>query len=1181
MELLRSVLKQLPEFQELTAALEGGRSPAALSGLAAVHRAHFAAALGEETGRPVAVVCADEGEAARMARDLSFLTGTSVPVLSARAFVFHNVATVSRQWEHRRLKLLWQLSQGEVPCLVATVEALQQRTLPPAVLASACRVLEPGRSIDLDQLTQALAAAGYTRCDQVEGAGQFALRGGILDVYSPGMAAPVRAEFWGDELDTMGTFDPSTQRRTENVDRAVLLPAAETLPQLAHGGLSGLLERLDQLSAKARRDGNEDLAVTLQQDRDALGEGRSFPAADRYLPLIYPKVATAADFLPLDACVLFSESSRVGERAKTYQWQLEEDVKTLLERGELDGSCGELCLPFDRLCRRLEDFPFAYLDSFSLSSYPVYPKCLLSVMAKQLPSFGASLETAVQDLSHYQSAGFGVLVLVSSEQRCLNLQNLLREQKVKSAVDFALKALPKPGQILLTVGGLSGGLEYPDLKLAVITEGQEGAVKKPRRAPAAKQGPTNRQKLKSYADLSPGDLVVHEHHGVGRYVGMVKMTTDGIEKDYVKLAYAGSDVLYVPATQLDLISKYIGGGEEAQETRKLSKLGGTDWARAKTKAKKAVEDLAKGLIQLYAQRQRQPGFAFSPDSPWQREFEEQFEYTETDDQLRCVEEIKRDMERPVPMDRLLCGDVGYGKTEVAFRAMMKCVLDGKQAAVLVPTTVLARQHYLTALRRFAKYPVSIDVVSRFRTQAQMKETLRKVENGAVDILIGTHRLFNKDVKFKDLGLLVVDEEQRFGVKHKEKLKERFAQVDVLTLSATPIPRTLNMAMSGIRDMSTLEEPPADRLPVQTYVLEHNWPVLADAMRRELERGGQVFYLHNRVETIDRTAARIQQMLGEDAAVGVAHGKMTQEAIDDVMSRMTDGEINILVCTTIIETGIDLPNANTLIIEDADHLGLAQLHQLRGRVGRSTRRAFAYLTYRRGKVLSEVAAKRLSAIREFAEFGSGFKIAMRDLEIRGAGNVLGPEQSGFMLSVGYDMYLKLLEEAVLTEQGQPVPARTECAADLSIAASIPDRYVPAPEQRMDLYRRIAAIRSEEDADDLVDELIDRYGEPPRTVNNLISVALLRAAAAQADITDISQKSGQLVFTLSQFDLERFSRLCGAEKYKNRLLLTPGDTPRFTLRLKKEENPLRAASGLVADYSRAEGALPPDKPAAPGA
>ena len=1163
MEILRSVLRELPEFQQLLAALDSGQSPAAVSGLAAVHRAHFAACLGQESGRPVVVVCADEGEAERMARDLSFLTGGEVPVLAARSFLFHNIATVSRQWEHRRLRLLYRLTRGEVPCLVATVEALLQRTLPPEALERACAALAVGQTADLEELTAHLTEAGYVRCEQVEGPGQFALRGGILDVYSPAMEAPVRAEFFGDEVDALGIFDPVTQRRTANVEQAVLLPAAETLPHLAPGGLAGLLKQLDQRSAAAVRDGLEELAATLRQDREALEEGRSFPAADRYLPLIYPELATAADYLPYDACVLFSESSRVGERAKTWQWQLEEDVKTLLERGELDGACGALSRSYDQLCRRLEDFPFAYLDSFALSAYPAAPRCVLSLMAKQLPSFGASLETAVQDLSHYQSAGFSVLVLVSSEQRALNLQTLLREQKVKAGVDFALKALPRPGQILLTVGGLSGGMEYPGLKLAVITEGQSGGVRK-RPRPVKKEA-TNRQKLKSYADLSPGDLVVHEHHGVGRYVGMVKMPADGIEKDYVKIAYAGTDVLYVPATQLDLVSKYIGGGEDAQETKKLSKLGGTDWERAKTKAKKAVADLAKGLIQLYAQRQRQPGFAFSPDSPWQREFEEQFEYSETDDQLRCIGEIKRDMERPVPMDRLLCGDVGYGKTEVAFRAMMKCVLDGKQAAILVPTTVLARQHYLTALRRFAKYPVNIDVVSRFRTPAQMKETLRRVEEGRVDILIGTHRLFNKDVRFKDLGLLVVDEEQRFGVQHKEKLKELSKQVDVLTLSATPIPRTLNMALSGIRDMSTLEEPPMDRQPVQTYVLEHDWGVLSDAMRRELERGGQVYYLHNRVETITRTAARIKEMLGEDVAVAVAHGKMSQEELNDVMTRMSDGEVDVLVCTTIIETGIDIANANTLIIEDADHMGLAQLHQIRGRVGRSTRRAYAYLTYRRGKVLTEVASKRLGAIREFAEFGSGFKIAMRDLEIRGAGNVLGPEQSGFLLSVGYDMYLKLLEEAVLEERGEKPERPTECAADLSVAASIPDRYVPSPEQRMDLYRRIAAIRSEADADDVMDELIDRYGDPPRTVNNLISVALLRADAARNGISQIDQKGANLNFYLDQFDLQRVSALCGLEKYRSRLLFSAGERPYLALRLKKGEDALKFGRRLVEDYA----------------
>ena len=753
------------------------------------------------------------------------------------------------------------------------------------------------------------------------------------------------------------------------------------------------------------------------------------------------------------------------------------------------------------------------------------------------------------------------MVLVSSEQRALNLQALLREQKMTTAVDFQLHELPGYGKAVIAVGGLTAGMEYPVGRFAVLTEGQSLLGKKRRSKPV-----TNRQKLGSYADLSPGDLVVHEHHGVGRFLEMTKMTVDGVQKDYVKIAYAGADVLYVPATQLDLVSKYIGSGEDAQETRKLSRLGGTDWEKAKTRAKKAVKDLAKGLIQLYAERQRQPGFAFSPDSPWMKEFEDEFEYAETDDQLRCIAEIKQDMEQARPMDRLLCGDVGYGKTEVAFRAIMKCVLDGKQAAILVPTTVLARQHYLTAKQRFAKYPVEIDVVSRFRTQAQMKDTLRRLEQGGIDLLIGTHRLFQKDVKFKDLGLLVIDEEQRFGVQHKEKLKELSKQVDVLTLSATPIPRTLNMALSGIRDMSTLEEPPMDRQPVQTYVLEHDWGVLSDAMRRELERGGQVYYLHNRVETITRTVARIKEMLGEDVAVAVAHGKMSQEELNDVMTRMSDGEVDVLVCTTIIETGIDIANANTLIIEDADHMGLAQLHQIRGRVGRSTRRAYAYLTYRRGKVLTEVASKRLGAIREFAEFGSGFKIAMRDLEIRGAGNVLGPEQSGFLLSVGYDMYLKLLEEAVLEERGEKPERPTECAADLSVAASIPDRYVPSPEQRMDLYRRIAAIRSEADADDVMDELIDRYGDPPRTVNNLISVALLRADAARNGISQIDQKGANLNFYLDQFDLQRVSALCGLEKYRSRLLFSAGERPYLALRLKKGEDALKFGRKLVEDYAK---------------
>ncbi len=1162
MKPLLSALNDIPEYRSLLAAIDNGACPAAFSGLSAVHRAHFAAGIRQELGRPVVVVCADEGEAERMARDLAALSGEEVRTLSAREFTFHNAAVVSRQYEHRRLSTLRALAAGECPLLVCTVESILQRTIPKTLLTQAAQVVRMGERHDLGELAGTLAAAGYTRCEQVEGVGQFALRGGILDFFSPAHPKPVRVEFFGDEIDAMGLFDPDTQRRIENLGAAEILPAAEVLPQFTPGGYGGLLEGLDRLISQAkRRKGSETLVQTLEEDRERLAAGTAFPAMDRYIALIYPVMATAADYFPEDAVVVLSESPRVAERGKSYLWQLGEDAKALMERGELAGELADFARTFEELTEVLADWPVCYLDAFTSSRYPQRPRTLLNLLTKQLPSYGASLETAVSDLAHYVSDGFRTVVLVSSEQRALNLQALLREQKMTTAVDFQLHELPGYGKAVIAVGGLTAGMEYPVGRFAVLTEGQSLLGKKRRSKPV-----TNRQKLGSYADLSPGDLVVHEHHGVGRFLEMTKMTVDGVQKDYVKIAYAGADVLYVPATQLDLVSKYIGSGEDAQETRKLSRLGGTDWEKAKTRAKKAVKDLAKGLIQLYAERQRQPGFAFSPDSPWMKEFEDEFEYAETDDQLRCIAEIKQDMEQARPMDRLLCGDVGYGKTEVAFRAIMKCVLDGKQAAILVPTTVLARQHYLTAKQRFAKYPVEIDVVSRFRTQTQMKDTLRRLEQGGIDLLIGTHRLFQKDVKFKDLGLLVIDEEQRFGVQHKEKLKELSKQVDVLTLSATPIPRTLNMALSGIRDMSTLEEPPMDRQPVQTYVLEHDWGVLSDAMRRELERGGQVYYLHNRVETITRTAARIKEMLGEDVAVAVAHGKMSQEELNDVMTRMSDGEVDVLVCTTIIETGIDIANANTLIIEDADHMGLAQLHQIRGRVGRSTRRAYAYLTYRRGKVLTEVASKRLGAIREFAEFGSGFKIAMRDLEIRGAGNVLGPEQSGFLLSVGYDMYLKLLEEAVLEERGEKPERPTECAADLSVAASIPDRYVPSPEQRMDLYRRIAAIRSEADADDVMDELIDRYGDPPRTVNNLISVALLRADAARNGISQIDQKGANLNFYLDQFDLQRVSALCGLEKYRSRLLFSAGERPYLALRLKKGEDALKFGRRLVEDYAK---------------
>ena len=1113
-------------------------------------------------------LCADEREARQLAGDLQSLTGETPVTLLAREWQFRPNAVSSREWERSRLAALHQMAAGNAPVVVATVDALLARTMPPHRLAELSMTLETGGRADLKELCDRLLQAGYSRCDQVEGVGQFALRGGILDVFSPLMEQPVRCEFFDDEIDSLGLFDPGTQRRTENVSSALLLPAAEVLPGLAPGGTAHLADELEKLAVKyAKKEGRDALVQTLRGDAERFRNGAEVGGLDRYLNLIYPDAAGGADYLPPDAVVFLCEGGRIEQRVKTVLLQLHQDTEALMEAGLMVGDAAEVCLSGEALFARLADFPVVMLDALPTSRHPLKPRGLLAINARQLSSYGGSLETAVTDLEHYRNTGSAVLVLCDGEVRAKNLLRLLEERGIPAVLDLKGTAMPKPGELRITVGALSAGCEWPALKLAVLTEGQLTA---PTQKKLKLKKDSNRQKLQSYTDLSPGDLVVHTHHGIGRFAGIQRMPVDGVEKDYIKIDYAGGDCLYVPVIQLDLVSKYIGGGEDQERTR-LNKLGGTEWAKQKTKARKAAKDLAAGLTKLYAERQRRPGFAFSPDSPWQTEFEEAFPYAETGDQLQAIADIKKDMEQPRPMDRLLCGDVGYGKTEVALRAIMKCILDGKQAAILVPTTVLAQQHYATACGRFKDFPVKIEVLSRFTTAKEQKRILEAARTGGLDLLIGTHKLLQKNMEFKDLGLLVIDEEQRFGVTHKERLKEMSRQVDVLTLSATPIPRTLNMALSGLRDMSTIEEPPADRQPVQTYVLEHDWGILEDAMRKELARGGQIYYLHNRVETIDLTASRIQKLLGPEVRVVVGHGKMGEQELSAVMQAMVDGEADILVCTTIIETGIDIPNVNTLIMEDADRLGLAQLHQIRGRIGRSTRRAYAYLTYRQGKILQETAAKRLAAIREYVEFGSGFKIAMRDLEIRGAGNLLGPEQSGYLMSVGYDLYLKLLEEAVLEERGEEKKIETECAADLTLNANIPERYVTSPEQRMDLYRRIAAIRTNDDASDLMDEMIDRYGEPPKPVLALLDVALLRAAAAKAGVSDITQKKDALRFTLAVFRPEALVQVCGLTKYKFRLTLSAGETPMLTLKLKPGADVLETALELVEDLKLATQAL----------
>ena len=1167
MKILNQVFFENKEAAALPGLLESGGLPALVSGLSAVHRAHLGAALREKTGLPLFVLCPDDTAAENMARDLASMLGEEAAVLGMRDFSFYPAEAVSRQAEQRRIAALFALSAGAVKIAVASVPGLLQRTLPPEALARAVFVMDSASPCSLEDAEDALLRCGYSRSDQVEGPGQFARRGGILDFFSPADSEPVRIEFWGDEIDSMAHFEVSSQRRTESVDRCVILPAAEALPPLVPGGPAALGKQLRQIADRyARRRSSEQslkLSQTLHSDAERLENAASLPESDRYLPLLYP-MACGADYIPADALVLLDQPGRCAERARDFAKQLAQDIGELSRRALVMDAPESYYLPFDAFLKRLDDYPVYMAEAFTVGRCPVAPRTLTSVPAKQLPSYAGSAQAAAEDVKLYLKNGSRVVVLAGDERRAKVLQDFFKEHGIPALIRDPLERLPEPGGCVIGIGAISSGLEYPGLKLAVLTDAQliRQKNKKPVRG---KKLPPGRAHIESYADLSPGDYVVHENHGIGRFVGIVRMQVDGQDKDYIKINYAGTDTLYVPATQLDMVSKYTGGGED--KAVKLSKMGGAEWAKTRSRAKSAAKDMAKKLIALYAERQRLPGYAFSPDSEWQREFEENFEYTETDDQLRCVAEIKQDMEKAVPMDRLLCGDVGYGKTEVALRAVMKCVLDGKQAAILVPTTVLAQQHYQTALQRFFGFPVNIAVLSRFRTGGQSAQTIADLASGKCDLVIGTHRLLSKDVKFKDLGLLVVDEEQRFGVGHKEHIKELSRGVDVLTLSATPIPRTLNMAMSGIRDMSTLDDPPEDRLPVQTFVMEHDWGLVADAIRREIQRGGQVYYLHNRIDDIERTARKLRDLL-EDVTVGVAHGQLDKAVLASVMDAVATGETQVLVCTTIIETGIDIPNVNTLIIEDADKLGLAQLHQIRGRVGRSTRAASAYLTFRRDKVLTEIAEKRLNAIRDFAAFGSGIKIAMRDLEIRGVGNLLGAEQSGHMVDVGYEMYMKLLSEAVLEARGLPVEKKAECSADLAVAAAIPDRYVPSSEQRMDLYRRIALIRTEEEADDLTDELIDRFGDPPGSVNALIHISLLRGEAGRAGITDISQKQGTLRFTVANFDMEKVSALYARESYRGRLRIEAGSKPCLSLRIRDKRRVIDEARAFARDWAEEE-------------
>ena len=1136
--MLTQNLRKTTEYQKIKAAMAGGfPAVTALFGLPAAARAHMLAALCEELGRPAFVVCAGEAEATRFAADLCAF-GQRAEVLPARDFVLRGIEGQNREYEYRRLAVLGNAVGGRTRIICAGVEAAMQRTAPRAEFCGNTLTLKMGADIAQGDLTQRLADAGYLRRFQVEGPGQFAVRGGIVDLYAPDMEKPCRLEFWGDTVESMFTFDLVSQRRDAPVRKIHLSPAREVL----FGDTAAAADAIRKAGAKLSGKTREQFQKAAERDLAGLDAGVMPEAMDKYISVRYAKFATAMEYLE-QPIVLLNEPSAIRDAAKAQEYRFGGEVERLLEEGELAGSLCAFYADLDDVFTAAQNARGIACENFARSMDGLRLAETVSATAHALPAWSGSAEALADDLRPLVAQQYAAAVYVGTQRAAAALARDLETEGIAATAMRTPPAELPGGAVAVVEGHLSGGVEYPFARLALITSRRQADGGK-KRAVKKNQG------LSSLSDITPGDYVVHQNHGIGLYKGIRRLEIQGVVKDYITIAYDKGATLYVPVTHLDVVSRYTAPGDG--ERVKLSKLGGETWNKTKARVKKATEEMAKELIELYAKREQAKGFAFPEDTEWQRDFEARFAYDETPDQLTSTAEIKKDMESTHPMDRLLCGDVGVGKTEVALRAAFKCVMGGKQVAILVPTTILAWQHYNTILSRMEAFPVRVELLSRFRTAKQQKQSLADLAQGVADIVVGTHRLLQKDVKFHDLGLVIVDEEQRFGVTHKEKLKELCVGVDMLTLSATPIPRTLNMAMSGLRDMSTIEEPPVERRPVETYVLEYDEVVIADALRRELGRGGQAYYLHNRIDTLDRTAARLAQLC-PGARVETAHGKMDEAALSRVWERLLNGEVDILVCTTLIETGVDVRNCNTLIIEDADHMGLSQLYQLRGRVGRSSRKAYAYFTFRRDKVLNEVAAKRLAAIREFTSFGSGFRIAMRDLEIRGAGNLLGRSQHGHMEAVGYDMYVKMLSQAVAQAKGEtPVADKSDCLVDITVDAYIPEKYIADASGRIEAYKRIAAIDGRAAADDVLDELRDRYGEPPKTVESLIEISLARITAARLGVYEITQRGDSLILYSDNLDLPTVKPLLKA--MGRRVLVNAVAKPYLSLRVLDGEAPV---------------------------
>ncbi len=1149
MEYFINTAHSIPEYLTLLEEIRRGGLPSMMTGLSHIHKAHMLAALAADSGKTLLAVADSEGEAVRLCADINAMTGEETALAyPAKDLTLADVDVVSKEYEHRRINVLHKLITGKCRLAVASPEACMQLTIPAEVLKKRTVVLNSGDDIVLSEVISTLVAAGFSRCDQIEGASQFSVRGSILDIYPVNFPAPVRIELWGDNIDNISTFDLETQRRIDTVKSVTICPSVE----LMFDSADVLSERLQELADKTRGKNAETVRKRIRKDIERLKSGLSVTDSDKYFPLCYDEEATLFDYTD---SVIVCENAGCAESARAAWLQHSEDLKLLFEEGVLCKRLDRYMLTKNEYGDRISEKCVCYMENFLRGGGLSLGK-LINTSAVQLSPWSGAYKTLLDEVRDYIGKGFGVLVFAGTEKAARVLCDDLRRDNV--LCDFSAgpsKVYAK--RVYVTPGTLSAGYSYPEAKLAMLTHTAVSSGGK-LNAPAAKKR-KKAEIINSLNDIAIGDLVVHNSYGIGVFEGVQKLTTDKISKDYIKLKFAGTDVLYVPVTQLDLVSRYIGNADAA--TVKLSKLHTDQWQRAKTKAKAAAKEMAAELIELYAKRLNSKGHAFDRDGAEQEDFENHFSYVETDDQMRCIAEIKHDMEREIPMERLLCGDVGFGKTEVALRGAFKCIMGGKQCALLCPTTVLAWQHYQTVLKRMDGFPVNIELLSRFRTAKEVKVILEKLKKGTIDMVIGTHRLVQDDVEFKNLGLVIIDEEQRFGVTHKDKFKENFSGVDILTLSATPIPRTLNMAMSGIRDMSVIETPPQDRQPVTTYVMEHDDGMIANAIMKELRRNGQVYYIHNRIESIMQCAAKLHEQIPE-AKIGIAHGRMTEDELLEVWQKLLEQEIDVLVCTTLIETGVDVPNCNTLIIENADYMGLAQLHQLRGRVGRTNRRAFAYFTFKRGKVLSEIASKRLDAIREFTKFGSGFRIAMRDLEIRGAGSILGQSQSGHMSAVGYDMYVKLLNEAVAEERNEPVEEKPECLVDVKIDAYIPQDYISNQAQRIICYKKIAQIQNDDDAYDVTDELIDRYGELPTAVYGLIEVAQLRNMAQKSGITEIVQNGDTISFYVEKPDMKKVSALTA--QLDGRVQLNLVGRISMKIKLKASEKPLEIMREILSNY-----------------